>query len=471
VGRFKLIPSVTWRPLCSLYLNAIEPGASEATLAIVEYQPTDGGNIHSVDAVTRATTLTAFRNETASVDVRPAAARRGDPLREAPLRLDLRIHSDLCTVEAEWRRFEQAADCTAFQTFDWLAAWQRHIGARQGVRPAIAVGRYGDGDIAFILPLCVVPGRLARRIRWLGQDLCDYNAPLLARDFSERVTLDQFLAAWHELQLQMRCEPLLRFDWIEFEKMPEAVGTQTNPFTSLAVTPNRSNAHRTALGDDWEKFYCAKRSPATRRRDRAKRRNMAQYGDIRFATAAGTADTRRTLDILMEQKSRSLARKGIADIFAPPGYREFYLDLASNPKLQHLVHVSRVEIGPVCAAANFGIVFGSCYYHVLASYADGEMAHYGPGALHLRELMAYAIARRLQRFDFTIGDEPYKLDWSDTVLKLYDYTATKTWRGLPARWHSSVLRRLKRLVKQTPVLWRLVSHARAAIGSLSSASR
>ena len=116
----------------------------------------------------------------------------------------------------------------------------------------------------------------------------------------------------------------------------------------------------------------------------------------------------------MEQKSRSLARKGIADIFARPGHREFFLDLASNPQTRHLFHISRVEIGGACAAANFGIVFGDCYYHVLASYDGSDVSHYGPGALHLRELMAHAISMGLKRFDFTIGDEPYKLEWSDT---------------------------------------------------------
>ena len=313
-----------------------------------------------MSAVTHATTLTAFRNETASLDIRLAAvARQSDVLRGPPARLQLRIHGDLNTVEAEWRRFERVADCTAFQTFDWLATWQRHIGARQGVRPVVAVGRFGDGEIAFILPLCVVPGHLARRLCWLGQDLCDYNAPLLAGDFSQRVTPEDFLAAWHELQLQTRCEPLLRYDWIEFEKMPEKIGAQTNPFTYLAVTPNPSSAHLTRLGGDWEKFYHAKRSSATRRRDRAKRRHMSQYGDIGFTTAADADDARHTLDILMEQKSRSLARKGIADIFAPPGRREFYLDLASNPKLRQLIHISRVQIGTVCAAANFSALFSA----------------------------------------------------------------------------------------------------------------
>ncbi len=419
--------------------------------------------------MTHATTLTAFRSETSPVSARRArVALRGERLRELPPSLNLRIYSDLATVEGEWRSFERVADCTAFQTFDWLAAWQRHVGARQGVRSVIAIGRYSDGDIAFLLPLCVVPQRLTRRLSWLGQELCDYNAPLLARDFSERVTPARFLAAWQELQAQVQCEPSLRHDWIEFEKMPQTVGGQTNPFTYLEVTPNPSGAHLTRLGDDWEKFYNAKRSSATRRRDRTKRRHMSQYGEVRFATATDTEDARRTLETLMDQKSRSLTRKGIPDIFAPPGHREFYIDLVSNPKTRHLVHVSRVDIGAACAAANFGIVFGDCYYHVLASFVDTEVARYGPGVLHLRELMAHAIKLGLKRFDFTVGDEPYKQEWADVDLKLFDYAATVTWRGLPARWLSSARRRIKRLIKQTPVLWTLTSRARSVIGSLSS---
>ncbi len=399
--------------------------------------------------------------------MRPApAAQRSQQLREIPPQLSLRVYRDPTEIEGEWRRFERAADCTAFQTFDWLATWYRVVGRQQGVRPAIAVGRFGDGDIAFILPLCVAPERFANLLCWLGQDLCDYNAPLLARDFSHRITSAQFLSAWRALLDDMQRDPELRHDWIEFEKMPQNIGGQTNPFNLLAVTANASGVHLTHLGEDWQTFYAAKRSSATRRRDRAKRRHMTEFGEVRFVTAPDADDASHTLEILMEQKGRALMRRGIPNIFAPPGHREFYLELASNPKTRHLVHISRIEIGTDCAAANLGIVFGDCYYHVLASFGETPASHYGPGALHLRELMAHAIGLGLKRFDFTIGDEPYKLEWSDTDLKLYDYTETTSWRGLPIAWTSRIKRRVKRFIKQTPLLWHLVSDARAAIGSL-----
>jgi D-aspartate ligase len=418
--------------------------------------------------VTGAIPVQAYGNADAPAAAGHAAVARLATLsREFAADLGVVIHDNLDAVESEWRRFEQIADCTAFQTFDWLAAWHRHIGRRDGVRPVIVVGSYADGETAFILPLAIADKRGIKRLCWLGQEQCDYNAPLLARDFSQRVSPERFLAAWRALRQQMQRDPRLRHDWIDLEQMPQMVGAQANPFTALDVTTNASGAHLTQLGDDWEKFYFAKRSSATRRRDRAKRRNMAEYGEIRFVTAAEIDDARRTLEILIDQKHRAFARRGIPDIFARPGLREFFLDLASNPKIRHRFHISRVEVGDTWAAANFAILFGDCYYHVLASYEDDALlSHYGPGALHLRELLAHAIKLGLRRFDFTIGDEAYKDEWSDTSVKLYDYSAPAAWRGWPASLASAARRRLKRFVKQTPPIWKLVSHLRATVGAL-----
>jgi D-aspartate ligase len=415
--------------------------------------------------VSGATPLTALPNSALAFDVRAnAAACRTEQTSAAPVPLKISIHHDLNAVEALWRRFERVADCTPYQTFDWLAAWQRHIGVCEGARPVIAVASFADGEPAFLLPLAVEPCGATRRLCWLGQELNDYNAPLLAKDFAQRVTAERFVGAWREVRARIRREPALRHDWIELEKMPPEVGGQANPFCHLAVGANPSGAHATALGSAWKAFYADKRSSATRRRDRAKRKHLSAFGDVSFVTAADTRDVARTLQTLMQQKSRHFAQRGIGDMFARPGWREFFLDVAVNPAMRHTVHVSRVQIGEVCAAANLGLVFGGTYYHMLASYDDGELSRYGPGALHLRELLAYAIGRGLRRFDFTIGDEPYKREWSDSTVTLWDYRSVATWRGSLAFCRAALARPVKRFIKQTPWAWRIVSRARTILG-------
>jgi CelD/BcsL family acetyltransferase involved in cellulose biosynthesis len=82
--------------------------------------------------------------------------------------------------------------------------------------------------------------------------------------------------------------------------------------------------------------------------------------------------------------------------------------------------------------------------------------------------MAHAIGRGLRRFDFTIGDEYYKSEWCELQLHLCDHSAAATWRGLPNSAASRARRRIKRFIKQTPPVWRLVTQMRSAYGALTS---
>ena len=103
---------------------------------------------------------------------------------------------------------------------------------------------------------------------------------------------------------------------------------------------------------------------------------------------------------------------------------------------------------------------------MLASYDGGEVSKFGPGAAHLHDLLRHAIERKCSVFDFTIGDERYKRDWSDIQLKLFDHAGAVTPRGWPVVVGSRALGALKRCIKQTPAIWKAYSAARAFIGSL-----
>jgi CelD/BcsL family acetyltransferase involved in cellulose biosynthesis len=384
----------------------------------------------------------------------------------APIDVTLRVHRDLSTVADDWRQLEAEGACTVFQTYLWCSAWMRHIGVREGTRPAIVAGHDRDGEILFLLPLAVERRGGVRRLTWLGTDLCDYNAPLLARDFAKRVGPDRFLAVWQEIRGLLAADADLRFDIIALDKMSATVGDQPNPFFSLRTALHPCGAYLTHLGADWESFYRDRRSSATRRRDRVKLKRMAAIGPVEFVTPEDKEGIVEALTELFEHKGKSFARMGVADMFARPGWRDFFIDVATRATADGLAHVSRLDVGPTIAATNFGLIFRGRYHHILASYRDGEVARFGPGAAHLRELMRYAIERGCSEFDFTIGDESYKREWADTELILYDYRAAATARGFIALLAAISGRRLKRMIKQTPVLWNAFSKGRARAGAL-----
>ena len=397
----------------------------------------------------------------------PSAAATGLVGRATRTGLMLSVHSELAAIEREWRGFERMAALTAFQSFDWLAKWQRHIGDRRGTRPAIVFGRNAGGDLMFILPLALERRYLVRQLCWLGGDLCDYHAPILAQGCRAHLDPDGFAPLWHDILALLRTSSRFRFDTIDLQQMPETIGGEANPFVDINVTLHPSGAHIAALTGDWEEFYAAKRSAATRKGERKKLKQMAARGEIGFADV-NAPDALRTMDVLIAQKGRTLARMGVDNFFTRPGYREFFLDLATDPALAGFVQVARMTVGPTIAATSFGLVHRGCYYLMLSSYDDGEISKYGPGRAHLHELLRRAIGRGLGYFDFTVGDESYKREWSDVELRLYDHTAAATMRGLPIAAAMIGYRRAKRLIKQTPALWRAFSAARGFVGEYLS---
>ncbi|MEA2872998.1 MAG: hypothetical protein QOH67_2974, partial [Hyphomicrobiales bacterium] len=186
-------------------------------------------------------------------DAAPASAGpRSDAAREQAAsqagKIVLSVHTDLAAIEQEWRAFEQSADCTPFQTFDWLSTWQRHVGTLNGVMPAVVIARRG-GAIAMLLPLALHKG-FARRLTFLGQDLSDYNAPLLAPDFTSVAGPDGFAALWRDIRATLQATPALRHDTIALAKMPETIGMQPNPLLTLDVRLNPAGAYETMLGAD-----------------------------------------------------------------------------------------------------------------------------------------------------------------------------------------------------------------------------
>src|SRR5262249_19828887 len=196
----------------------------------------------------------------------------------APSVIDIAIYHQLDAVEAEWREFQQTADCTAFQAFDWLSAWCRHIGVLARTKPAVVVGRQG-GATLFILPLGVTPGAV-RRLTWLGSELCDYNGPLLASALAS-ITAERFRDLWRGIGQRLQSDLRSRHDLVELTKMPERVGAQANPFLALAAGLNPSNAYVADLFGTWTEYYETRRSSSTRRRDRTKLKRLGEIGEVR----------------------------------------------------------------------------------------------------------------------------------------------------------------------------------------------
>ncbi len=411
---------------------------------------------------------TAFHFSAPQMAATQAAPQNEGAVIEGPWRATpevlLSIHNEFASLRDVWMAVEQAGDCTVFQSYGWLSAWFAHVGKLEGIEPCIVTGWDAGGDGAlFILPLGIQQGRLGAKLVWLGGGLCDYQGPLLSKAFPHRVRHGQFNALWKQIR-----EMLPQHDVVELGRMPERIGGQANPFMQLNhISQHASSAHMTRLKPTWDAYYDSKRSSGSKKRDRQKRRKMEEFGVTELVTPTDKAAIARTVEALIEQKSATFARMGVANMFQKPGVRDFYIALATDAANEGLIHVAHLEVGGKIAAANWGLSFGGRYHYVLASYAEQEdFAKRGPGLIQLMDLMKHATEAGHTEFDFTIGDEGYKADWCEVEMKLYDHLEAETVRGLLTLLPRMAFLKVKRFIKQTPVLWQAFTRLRAVAGSL-----
>jgi CelD/BcsL family acetyltransferase involved in cellulose biosynthesis len=393
--------------------------------------------------------------------VRPSLCPADRPI-NGEATVTLSIHQKLAAIENDWREFEKHADCTVFQTFDFVSTYYRHIGAERHVQPAIVVGRSTVGKILFLIPLGIVKRGPFSLLTFLGSDVCDYNGPLLAVEFSAQVERQVFLRIWQEVTLRLTAEVGTAFDVIDLEKMPRHIGAQANPFIELGTDPHPSGAYKTHLDSDWNTFYLKKRSSWRRKRDRARERKLTDRGSIRYHIPEGCFGVSQTMALLFTQKMESFSAAGVSNLFERPGYRTFFQELATRSTPSAMVHISRLEVGDDTAAVNFGLLFRGRFYHLIASYDRIKFSRLGAGTMHLQYIMRDALERGCRTFDFTVGDEPYKREWCDTVTPLCDHISSVGWKAGALIILIRFTRRMKRRIKQTTWLWSTFLKIRAS---------
>ncbi len=268
-----------------------------------------------------------------ALDIREPVSSIAGHSREAS-GIALTFHASLDGIESDWRAFEADADGTPFQAFDWLCgvASPYQNFARHAATPSYGRPRW-RGPHSFLLPLAVERKGSVRRLTWLGSELCDYNAPLLAPFFDAHVTGGQFPALWRRILQVLRNDLGLSFDLIDLAKMLDTVGGQANPFMQLATRPNPSGAYAVTLTGDWESFYASKRSSSTRKTERRQLRQLGEQGErsassmtatcVRTSAARSTCCSRRN-----RNPSPAWAWK---TIFARPGHKDFFPRCSGEP--------------------------------------------------------------------------------------------------------------------------------------------
>ena len=139
------------------------------------------------------------------------------------------VLGDLVHAEAIWRGLEDQFS-TPYQRFDFLSAWQRQAGEREGFRPFIVIAYDAERRPLLLLPLALRHEHGVRIACFMGGKHATFNMALWDKDFAAEATaadLDALISA-----LRARSEA----DVLALLQQPLRWRDLSNP---VALLPNR----------------------------------------------------------------------------------------------------------------------------------------------------------------------------------------------------------------------------------------
>jgi CelD/BcsL family acetyltransferase involved in cellulose biosynthesis len=362
------------------------------------------------------------------------------------------IDSSLAACEELWRAAFDHCAGYVFQTFEWQSAYQTTIGDAEGVRPFIVHVTDRTGATLLLLPLGIYRLGALKVLRFLGGAVTDYNAPLIDRDFAGRIGAADFALLWRAIVARL---PSVDIAWLR--RMPETIEGEINPMTRLRGAVHAQNAYGARLPDSLASFKPPHQSDSRRQRKR-----LAEKGTVAALVPVPADRTLETIQAVACQKSRRWRETGAPDMFARPGYLDFYQSLTEGRFRLEGVHVSRLQVGETVVASHWGVLFNDRFYYLLPGFVGGEWVRYSCGRLLLESLFEWCVSHRVRVFDLTVGDERYKLDWSDHSLRLYEWLMPQSLIGAlyVAYWRLRERLKRNRAVRAVARLFRAAARLR-----------
>ena len=362
-------------------------------------------------------------------------------------------------VEREWRALEQGQTATPYQRFDFINAWQSHVGTRLGVKPMPVVAYDSEQRVVMVLPLVVRRLGPFRVACCPGGKHSNFNMALWRRDFAASATHEDVQEI---LSLLAQRDPSL--DVLALNQQPLDWNGATNPF---ALLPRQPSVNECPLLTIDPKAPGARTGGSFRRKLNGKERKLQALPGYRYLVARTAADATRLLDAFFAIKPLRMAEQKIKNVFAEPGTEAFIrhacLDGIAADKAAIELHGLECDAEVIAIFA--GIGDGHRFSTMFNTYTMSEAARNSPGLVLIRNMIEHHAAHGYSSFDFGVGTDEYKLQFcKDERQPLFDSFVALSAKGQIVAGLLSFQTAIKRRIKRSRAAMRLFHWFRHSVG-------
>lgn len=361
-----------------------------------------------------------------------------------------RRHDDLSGLEPVWRRWETEGALSAFQRFDWLQAIDTHILRPRGDRSfVIEVTDAASGEGLMLLPLVLERRRTHSCIRFLGSDVSDISAPVLAKDYVLPDNAGQML--WQAI-----VSALPPADLIQIDQITVAVQGRPNPLARLPdLTLSPKKSFDVTIEGDPETLIDRLVNNQTRRILKTSARRMAERGTVRFVAATTREEIETLLPVMVEQRFLRFRELGRFDHLTRPGIESCYRAAAlAGLGGRGPAQIFGLAVDDQWIATTYTLIHANTIHLTIVTMAGGDWHACSPGMAILARYMRWAREIGLTVMDFSVGDMTYKSGFGGQARDLFSLIKPLTLKGRAIAAGGRVLSQLKQWVKSNPMLSR-----------------
>src|SRR5215510_5389951 len=388
----------------------------------------------------------------AAIDSRTAQASRWS---KASRIAAVDIVSDLGQAEAVWRELESRhVTHTPYQRFDFLAAWQRQVGEREGASALVAIAYDAERRPLALLPLACFRKCGVNVASFMGGKHSTFNMALWDRDFAADATEVEMAALMAGIVEHSNADVLALY------QQPFTWRDAQNPLALLPHQPSANDCPLLVMEPGAEPSSLI--SSSFRRRLKGKERKL-QPLPVRYYIATEDADITRLLDWFFHVKPLRMAEQKLPNVFADPGIEDF-VRAACLARLDgggRAIDIHALECEQEVIAIFAGVADGHRFSMMFNTYTMSGNSKYSPGLILMRDIIDSHANRNYRALDLGIGSDEYKRLFCKNDDAIFDSFVPLSLRGRLAASALSGLNRAKRTVKRNPALLGIAQNLRS----------
>ncbi|MGY6707898.1 MAG: GNAT family N-acetyltransferase [Rhizobiaceae bacterium] len=334
----------------------------------------------------------------------------------------------------------------------WVGSWAETVAT-----DSFILTIFKNDKPILALPLEVEKAGPLRVARFMGGSHANANFPACAMG-CEGLTADALAQTITAALASTRPD----IDAIALEQQMHSLGGMTNPLATLPHQTSPNIALAVSLENGFDGVLAKHNGKRRRKKHRYQCRKFEEAGGYRIITAQTPEETRRLFAAYVDMKAIWFRKNRLPDVFEDEHIRGFFKHLFAQSLRQERppYFMEALEVGGILRAVSGSSRVNGRVVCEFGGIAEDELTQFSPGEFLTFESIQTACCEGNRIYDYGVGDEHYKRLWCDQEIHHFDVVIPLTVKGRLYSGIKSALTALKRRVKSSPGLTRMVRRLR-----------